>query len=203
METPLQGLPLVAHAGRESVQAREAASDAAVRDVVHAAPRANGRLLLHWGAVRRDGTRLPHAVAATLGHPRQLKRRLLMLHTTTDRAAAPRRWRRWLPLAAAVPVVLALLPIRLVAAPVTGPGDGPFSVEPAPVEAAATLDATAPVAATTGRDTHSGASGAACFDKLSMRALFFSLILNPPKDEAAKPTCNPPSLTADRRARFL
>lgn len=119
--------PLVPLAVREYVLAREAACDAEVLRVVHATPRAYGRLLLRWGAL---GLRAD-PVAATLGHPRQLKRRLLMLHTTSSTPVPPHRLRRFLPLIAALPILLALLPVRLVAAP------GPLSAA-GEVEASAT-----------------------------------------------------------------
>ena len=105
--------PLAPLALREYLLAREAACDAEVLQTLDASPRAYGRLLLTWGVARPGES----AVAATLGHPRQLKRRLTMLQTATPKTGRRRLLTRYLPLAAALPILLALLPVRLVAAP--------------------------------------------------------------------------------------
>ncbi len=121
--------PLAPLALREYLLAREAACDAAVLETLDASPRAYGRLLLTWGTVRPGES----AVATTLGNPRQLKRRLTMLQTATAKAGTRRLLTRYLPLAAALPILLALVPIRLVAAP--GPETDAGSEPAAPVVA--------------------------------------------------------------------
>ena len=107
--------PLAVHAVREYLLAREAACDAEVLRVLDASPRDYGRMLLGW-SVALGGRRRPHGgpLAATLGHHRQLKRRLTMLETTSQHRG---RLRPAIALLAAVPVLLAIAPVRLVAAP--------------------------------------------------------------------------------------
>jgi hypothetical protein len=133
--------PLAGVAVREYALAREAACDAEVLRVLDAAPRDYGRMLLHWGAaVRRplDGGPL----AATLGQHRHLKRRLTMLDTPPLRG----RTRPALALLAAVPVLIALAPVRLVAAPDAGRAAGMDAAAsaPAPPPAATAASAAAP-----------------------------------------------------------
>lgn len=103
--------PLVGLAAREYALAREAACDAEVLDFLGAAPKAYGRLLLKLGVAPRAAVGAAAGAASSWIH---LKRRLLMLQETTS-AAAPRRSRAWLWLAAPV-ALLALIPLQLVRA---------------------------------------------------------------------------------------
>lgn len=126
--------PPAVFAVREYALAREAACDAESLRLLGAAPRDYGRMLLHWGTAPQRGP-----LAATLGHRRQLKRRLLMLENHP--AAHPERRRPWAPvLAVTLLAVAALLPLRLVAAT---PDPPPAPVAP-PAEAAPPAPAPVP-----------------------------------------------------------
>lgn len=109
--------PLAVVAAREYALAREAACDAEALRLADAAPRDYGRLLLAWGVTREGGM----LAAVSLGDTHDLKRRLLMLEQNARLCG-----RRWplLTLAAVLPVLLLLLPVRLTPA-AAAPGTAP------------------------------------------------------------------------------
>jgi beta-lactamase regulating signal transducer with metallopeptidase domain len=102
--------PLAALALREYRLAREGACDAAVVRELGAAPRAYGRLLLRWTHAPAPGT----ALAAGAASPSflDLKRRLVMLQNPSPLS----RSLRLLAWSAALLAVVALVPVRIVAA---------------------------------------------------------------------------------------
>ncbi len=104
--------PLAALAAREYAIAREAACDAEVLRVLGSAPQAYGRLLLRWGVAPRE-TGL--AAAGASPSLQNLKRRLQMLQQTSEMTArTKRRLSGWWWLAGAA-VLIALIPLRIVA----------------------------------------------------------------------------------------
>src|SRR6185295_355006 len=104
--------PLAALAAREYAIAREAACDAEVLRVLGSAPQAYGRLLLRWGVAPRE-TGL--AAAGASPSLQNLKRRLQMLQQTSEwTAKTKRRLSGWWWLAGAA-VLIALIPLRIVA----------------------------------------------------------------------------------------
>lgn len=116
--------PLVALAVREYALAREGACDAAVLTTLGSAPRDYGRAILRWGVLSRE-TGLAVAVAApsvTL-----LRRRLLMLDQVRE-CVPPRRTLAWI---AVCGVLLAALPIQLVARPAEKATRSPGASSPA------------------------------------------------------------------------
>jgi bla regulator protein blaR1 len=115
-------------ASREYALAREAACDAAVLRLLDAAPDAYGALLLRLGIAHTDIA--PVAVGASSSF-RTLKRRLIMLQQTSEKARAHAA--RWWILAAAA--ALLIIPLRLVAqspapAPASAAAPTPKSIEP-------------------------------------------------------------------------
>jgi hypothetical protein len=96
-------------ATREYALAREAACDAAVLDILDTEPDVYGALLLRLGVTESDIA--PVAVGASSSF-RTLKRRLIMLEHTSEKARAhAARW--WI---AAAGIGLAIIPLQLVAA---------------------------------------------------------------------------------------
>jgi beta-lactamase regulating signal transducer with metallopeptidase domain len=98
--------PPAAWAAREYLVAREAACDAEVLRVLGSAPQAYGRLLLRWGVAPRETGLAAAGASSSLVN---LKRRLQMLHETSDSSRRPgARW--WLlgalALAGVLPVTL-------------------------------------------------------------------------------------------------
>jgi bla regulator protein BlaR1 len=102
--------PLARLASREYGSARESACDAAVLAGRNPSPRAYGRLLLKLG-VRA----CPPSSVAALVDRKSLQRRLEMLHQITHRPGLRRTW------PFIVVAVLALVPLRLVAAGTDAP----------------------------------------------------------------------------------
>ncbi|HEY7213774.1 MAG TPA: M56 family metallopeptidase [Thermoanaerobaculia bacterium] len=137
--------PLAALAAREYAIAREAACDAEVLRVLGSAPQAYGRLLLRWGVAPRE-TGL--AAAGASPSLQNLKRRLQMLQQTSELTAkSERRLSGWWWLAGAA-VLVALIPLRIVAqepAPEAAAEAAPVVAEAAaPAEPAVAAEAAEP-----------------------------------------------------------
>lgn len=128
--------PIVRWAVREYVQSREEACDARAIELTGAEPGGYGDMLVRFGV---DRVRFGHA-AASCGsrHARQLRRRLHMLSQLTT---LTRMQRLAIALAVALFALLAVVPMRVVAARGVAP-------EPSPVAPAAAVAAPAPNAGT-------------------------------------------------------